>query len=545
MNQYFTSYSPKHRVIIKDLKTGNPKDLGGAGKGDISDDLVSLSTNKAYGRAAGTWQVMLTYRIVKDGLRYHELIQPDDMITIELDAGDGNGLKPVMLGLVDRVSRVRQIGADGRPVRQVKLSGQDMGKLLMVHDIGWDIKKEELKLTEQPDDQAGPPKPKPMRDLSRKYNQALQTGTSEKMITNLYEYTFMKPMPDVASYFWRRFKTDDSWVIDNPNIYNLRGVKLWEAMKRAEHHPYNILTTDTDLTEPDKFWVILEKQPIKDTGKLNKDEDQFYKIDETQIIGDDIGISDAERINFLFYNPAQTNYATNYGSEVLSVHPELVQHDPESIKLHGYCLKTFTDSFVPPSMTNINQPPDSKSLHEMSKLTKLFWSWFKDNHTYESGSFHIHLRPDIRVGNGLLVKQVDTDIYKEYLIEQVAHQYVVWPQPQFTTTLHVTRGQWHESPPPVAQKAATQAAEPPKPEPPPPQPPQKKTPVSYKGSKGVASAAACENFRKQYEALEAKKAGEDPLTSDEMAQWLELRDGLVGYGCPWSGNPSGNPNSFE
>lgn len=69
--------------------------------------------------------------------------------------------------------------------------------------------------------------------------------------------------------------------------------------------------------------------------------------------------------------------------------------------------------------------------------------------------------------------------------------------------------------------------------------------MSYKGSKGVASAAACANFLTQYEALEAKKAGEDPLTSDEMAQWLELRDGLVGYGCPWSGNPSGNPNEFE
>ena len=540
MNQYFTSYSPKHRVIIKDLKTGDKKF-------DLSDDLVSLSTNKAYGRAAGTWQVMLTYRIVKDGLRYHELIQPDDMITIELDAGDGSGLKPVMMGLVDRASRVRQIGADGRPVRQVKLSGQDMGKLLMVHDIGWDIKKEELKLTKQPDDQAGPPVAKPMRDISRKYNEAIQTGTTEKMIANLFEYTFMQPMPDVARYFQKRFNTDDIWKLNMPNMYNLRGVKLWEAMKQVEHRPYNMLTTDTDTKEPDKFWIVLEKQPIKDTGKLNRDGDKLHTIDETQIIGDDIGVSDAERINFLFYNPAQTNYAVDMGVDVLSVHPELTQHDPDSIKLHGYCLKTFTDNFVPPSTTNICQTPDGGSLHEMAKLTKLYWNWFKDNHTYESGSFHLHIRPDIRAGNGLLVKQVDTDTYKEYLIEQVAHQYVVWPQPQFTTTLHVTRGQWHQSPPPaaVAQKAATQTAEPPKPEPPPPQPPQKKTPVSYKGSKGVASAAACANFRAQYEALEAKKAGEDPLTSDEMAQWLELRDGLVGYGCPWSGNPSGNPNSFE
>ena len=430
----FASYSPRHRVLIKDLKTGDTKY-------DISDDLVSLSTNKAYGRAAGTWQMMLTFRIIKDGKRYHELIQPNDVITIELDAGDGSGMKPVMLGLADRAAAHRTIDAQGRPIRQVKVSGQDMGKLLMNHDIGWDLRKEELVLTKQPDDQGGPPKQKTMKDVSRKYDPSLQTGRAEVMIGNLFNKTFDAVLDSAKRYFLTSFKTDDDWVINEPNMLNLRGVKLWEAMKRAEHAPYNVLTTDTDTDKPDKFWITLEQYPVKDTGKLARSGARLHTIEDAEIIGDDVGVGDGERINFLFYDVNTNQLLVDMQVDVLMVHPDLIAYDENSIKLHGYCQRTFRDSFVPASMVNAMQPTTPAALADSAKRTKLFWAWFKDNHTYASGTFQIHLRPDIRAGNGLLVRQGATDTYKEYLIEQVAHQYVMWPQPSFVTTLHVTRGQ--------------------------------------------------------------------------------------------------------
>lgn len=107
MQTYNPTYNPNHRVIFKDLATGNVKY-------DVSADIVSIATNKAYGRAAGTWQIFLTYQLI-DGKRYDELIQPDDLVTIELDAGDGSGLQPVMIGLVEpRQHAGTRRGAVGR-----------------------------------------------------------------------------------------------------------------------------------------------------------------------------------------------------------------------------------------------------------------------------------------------------------------------------------------------------------------------------------------------------------------------------------------------
>lgn len=118
MDQYFTSYSPNCRVTIFDTQTG-----GNARFYDVSDDIISLGTIKAYGRCSGTWQIILTYVAMdKDGERYSDKLRVNDTITIELDAGDGSGLKPIMRGLIDRVSPVPSIFVDtvARTVRTGK-----------------------------------------------------------------------------------------------------------------------------------------------------------------------------------------------------------------------------------------------------------------------------------------------------------------------------------------------------------------------------------------------------------------------------------------
>jgi hypothetical protein len=210
--KYFQTYSPRVRVLVKDLETAQVLY-------DISDDLTSLSTNKAYGRCSGTWQLMLPYRkwqrFGDEYVGYMDVLQPNQMLTVEMDAGNGAGFFPVMCGMIDRVSAFRQ-GGDV-PQRAVKVSGRDMGKLLETHDIAFDI---------------------------------------------------------------------------------------------------------------------------------------------------------------IAYSGA----------------------------------------------------------------AKILWNRYRNNHTYESGSVVVHLRPDIRVGNGLLIQQLDGS-YKEYFIEQVSHQCVFNPRPQFFTTLQLTRGQ--------------------------------------------------------------------------------------------------------
>lgn len=403
---------------------------------DVSDDLISLSTNKAYGRAAGTWQIMLTYKTVTDAAgkqgRYNELITPDDTITIELDAGDGNGMKAVMLGLVDRVSVVRMGG--NNPQRQVKISGQDMGKLLVKHDIGWDIAGFNLKTAESGDST----NESQDRQLNRQFDATLTTGTPPSLISKLFKQTFTDVLPIWAPKFLLDITSKDGWMLWNPPILTLQGCSIWAALTHCMHEPFNVLTTETRDTKT--FVVTLEEQPITDEGQLKRDDNRKHTIFDADIISDDVGICDAERINLLFYKPEFYLSAAGMTVAVAMAHPDLVRYHEDSIKNHGYCPKTIQDQFVPPEVV-VDGPPTTASWMQTAKtaVAKL-WSWFQFNHTYWSGMFQLHLRPDIKAGDGL-IQDIGAGKKKEYLIEQVAHQYVVWPQPIFVTTLHVTRGQ--------------------------------------------------------------------------------------------------------
>lgn len=430
MNQYFTSYTPKVRAIIRDAITAETKV-------DITNDLVSLATNKAYGRAAGTWQLMLPHRQeVTPGNTYLDLIETDDMITIEMDAGNGAGWLPVMLGLVDRISLVKQGGAV--PVRQVKVSGQDFGKILVKHDIGLDIIEHHKSMIQNDDSHA-------VRDISvksRLLEPSVTMGTPATVIGKIFELCVSDMLQTVGRV---AFVSDcaDSWATDQPQLMTTHGTSFWAIAGRAKHEPFNILTTDTALGDVRAFNVLLEQLPFDEQGKLSRQASRWRTIDDTEIISEDLGVSDSERVNYVSYQPAWYEQSSLLSFDAMIVHPDFTKYDSASVRQHGLCPKIVRDIFIPPEgFTHI----DGKGVTTgwttaAKKLTENLWNWFKRNHEYESGTMTLHLRPDIRVGDGLLIKQGNKDEYKEYLIEQVAHQCVFNPLPQFVTTLHLTRGQ--------------------------------------------------------------------------------------------------------
>jgi len=55
MDQFLSTYSPRCRVTVRDLATGKARPIGPRLDGDITDDVLTLTTAKAYGRAAGTF----------------------------------------------------------------------------------------------------------------------------------------------------------------------------------------------------------------------------------------------------------------------------------------------------------------------------------------------------------------------------------------------------------------------------------------------------------------------------------------------------------
>lgn len=429
---FFRTYKPNHRIVVKDLKTGDVKF-------DISDDIISLTTNKAYGRASGAWQMILTWKLV-NGQRYDELIQTDDVVTIELDSGSGLGFVPVMIGLVDRASQTFT-AAGNHPQRQVKISGQDLGKLLSKHDIGWDVSGAQIQTAlsiQGQGDGAGE------TTIAQNYlaRITLQAGTAKSIITQLMDL-FLKQLDSSLNWnFDLNCSTDDDWEIWDQALQYIRGTTAWSAMKCYAHEPWNMLHADTvDLT---KFQVVLERNPIDDQGMLSRTAARTHTITDGEIVSEDIGKSDCERINLLCYWPTMYQVAVGGSIDIVMAHPDLTWFDEDEIKLHGYCSKVIPDNFNAPDVKTPNDICGSDKLAALAvPRAETFWNWHSMNHELDSGTFVIHGDPQMKTGDMLLVKQGMTDTYKEFLIEQVAHTYAVWPQPMFTTTLLVTRGQIH------------------------------------------------------------------------------------------------------
>lgn len=436
---YLKTYSPKHRVTF----------YGGGADGikiiDASGDLIGISTNKAFGRAAGTFQLVLTYKTVTDDFgnkgRYDELICSNNHVKIELDAGDGSGMRVVMVGLVDRVVTVHPGGII--PQRQVKIIGQDMGKLLATHDISWDIRRYNLALALSGNKKKGKDK-KNSRQINRQFDPSLTMGTPAEILSGLFAKTFRDVLPGWSHLFGLSFERYDDWKVRAPGlIQSSHGAKLWDVMKQFEHRPFNILTTETVEVENSGavFFITLEKQPFKDNGQIDRTGDRLHFIKDVDIISDELGIGDAERCNFLFYRPDLYLSAVGGQVDVAMGHPDLVRYDGEEISRNGYCPLIFDDAYTPAPFGGMyDAAPKGDFFKTAREAADLLWGWYKNNHTYKSGSIQIHLSPWIKSGDGL-VHETGPGNKMEYLIEQVSHQYVLWPQMQFITTLHVTRGQ--------------------------------------------------------------------------------------------------------
>lgn len=420
------TYSPNHRVIFKDLKTGQVKI-------DASNDIVSIATNKAYGRCAGAWQMVLTYREI-DGERYDQLINPNDQVTIELDKGDGKGLQPVMLGVVDRPAQTFNAGGNN-PQRCVKISGRDLGKYLMT-EIGWDISGAQVQTVQQQGTDGG------VESLEANYlaRVSLQAGTAQNLIEQLMAIFKKNVTALAAGKISFNATTDDQWEIWDSSLQYIKGTTLWAAMERYAHKPWNMLHADT--AGLDSFQVTLERNPIDDQGMLARPAAATHEIGDEDIIMEDIGRCDLERVNLLCYWPAMYKVTGTSSVDIVMANTDLTKFDEEEIGLHGYCPQIIEDNFTPKNVKTANDQDGYGILvGEAIPRAEAFWNWYSMNHELESGTFQIHGDPAIKAGDVLLVRQGTTGVKKEYLIEQIGHTYQVTPAIVSTTTLHVTRGQ--------------------------------------------------------------------------------------------------------
>ena len=117
-------YSPVAEVIYHGL-------LSGSDAADITHwfgDSCTIRTSKGIFEPAGSWSITFLDKRMGGSSVYANL-SPMDAIEIKVAHDGRNAPKTIMRGFVSSVTRNETIGGDGKPVRRVTVTGQDVGKL--------------------------------------------------------------------------------------------------------------------------------------------------------------------------------------------------------------------------------------------------------------------------------------------------------------------------------------------------------------------------------------------------------------------------------
>lgn len=411
-----TSYSPSHSVIIKSLATG--KFLH-----DLSRDVLNINTSKSYGRGTGGWSITTTSNFA-NSKDWQEVLQPNNIVEIRLCSGaTGSPTVVVMRGLIDRISYSRLVTEDGLPHRTIKITGSDMGKLL-ASEVGWDINASQMQV-------AGTKQI--MVNLLRRFHLTIGTpaGLVKQLLDIVAEDTFTIPI----NIEWERWITStDNWKLFNEEAYLLEQTTIWQALKRFENAPWNILYCDTD--DDGVFRVGLEEYPLDHDGMPNHGSLKTLSLTDADLVSEDISRSDSERVTLMaLHTPISTYVAKESAIDFTLARKETTKLSPEEIRVHGFTPQIFKTDFMPPSF--LSKDHQLTTMGDIESRVNVMWNWVKKNHTYYSGIVTIHGTPEVRAGWKMTHKEHN----RAYLIEQVSHQYVSGNLPRFLTTLSVTRGQ--------------------------------------------------------------------------------------------------------
>ena len=410
------SFSPSFKVLFRDLNTGTLLF-------DATADVVSIQTTKSYGRGCGTWRVALTSKRVKSGRRYDELLVPNNIAEIWMCAG-GAGDKSVcvMIGLIDRAACHKVATEEGLIIKQVIISGSDLGKLLMT-EIGWDISAAQMQIGSD--------------NFVNWINRfALLEGKPSGLVKETFNVAKngITPMSRLIDTAW--VEDADDWHTLNESGYMLEQTTIWEAMKRVSNDPWNMLYADF-ADEGGPLHIGLERLPLDEIGCVLRGPDKTITVPEELIDQVETGVSDAERVNLVtLQTPINTYIADGNAIDITMTHKESTRLDVGSIRSHGFKAYIPQTQFFPPSVKALNSYVPVDVYRDIAARSDQLWSWFSMNHEYKSGTYTSHGLPHARAG----WKFIDEASKESYLIETVAHTLLVHPQVKFTTQFQVTRG---------------------------------------------------------------------------------------------------------
>lgn len=405
-------FRPDHRVTVRRYHETSHTFMAAD---DVSADVIAVQTAKTYGQVAGGFTVTTSLKLAD----YWESVNPDDLVTIELDPGDGSGLKVVMTGLVNRISEALATDRSGRPTRAFRVSGFDLGKILYHHNCAWDIARYDRFFGDE---------------FSARIAKGLQvSGTPARLIRSLVDTYLYLQVPWTRNWLLLdRVDDTDDWQTLDYTLAQHEG-QLWQVMKRLANEPWNVLHTETGADK--KLHVVLERAPFHEaTGRLTRE--VLLAIPDNHAVAFDLGRDDTERINWLFFDPKLVVFGAHENSlgYLWCEETGLLNYDEDSVFRHGLRSATPTTMFTPLGNKHL-EPSGPNDIERAAARGRTLWNWYRRNHEYRSGQLTVKGSPAYQSGEGVTFGD------HEYLIEQVAQHYT-WGQ-QYQTILRLTRGQRH------------------------------------------------------------------------------------------------------
>jgi hypothetical protein len=420
----------------------NTKDERGFTKQSI-DNVINLGLLRSFGKT----------------LTFKELFRPMTLIDIYIDG------KEVMLGVVDSV-RKNVIISETKPQKTVKVTGRDLGSILIDHKIWYD---------RNPDNSAArgnfilaKPYATFPEEISENIQDLLKTVYENWMKKVVEKDTTLPDGSQIRKFTWSNSKTlsdlmevdagvSQDMYCDEYNLsfkaHNFEGA-IWDFMKQFVGVPLNEIFVDTGGRElslsssqqreklsEGKCHLICRPTPYDDEkvldldktySKLKISEIAGHTIDDRFIVSKDLGYSRVKMYTIYMCYPMAGIIDVDAGKYFIppTYDPDAIPkyaHNPLEVVINGW------DSGKESDFTSM-----------ATKLQEKLYQWYRNRDEHLYGSIVIKGRSDIRVGQRLDYRRdpdgnIDDNTEEGYYYITAVNQDWIYGEP-YKTTLTVDRG---------------------------------------------------------------------------------------------------------
>lgn len=430
--------------------------LDGTGPVSANPSLISCSTSKTMGRAAGTWTAQ--FKVPSTIENFFTELNDDDWVDVVFTKNGRRFL--AMRGLVDSVRRVRQIAGNGATTEQWTVNGRDFGKIyeatpltVDIYDLGdetsaalsyqlFGVTEEILRSREAA-----------VRAFLYGFfeetgNLGVGSGNAGRRLWTIpptVPNTIDNSVAASVEFFTQDLDTSESLAANNPVTF-LEGAgsngRLWDTAQQVADPDFTELFVDVlngatsapnkqdeELPPEDAIMSVIYRDRPHPTLERSSSENLYFNLREyviprqefTQL---DVGRNGDERFNFFVVSAALFQEQLD---NTIGIQKPL--RDNNSISKHGIRRYITSTDWVPQGVFD----------EYVQRINRIARDWYAVNPYLLSGrgSFGSG-RPDIRIGTRLVIPGDEPAKNEQYYIEQVDHNWSFGPG--LRTNVSLTRG---------------------------------------------------------------------------------------------------------